>query len=145
MEWFQPWYWFVAALLLVGLELAVSALFFLSMATGAALTGLVAFMLPLPFQLELILFAVFSALSLYLWRTFLATRAQKVPNNALNQGGKSLIGQTVVATEAFQNGNGRVQVGSAVWLARGPDLTAGARARVVNVDGSVLEVVPLVA
>ena len=143
MEWFQPWFWFVLALLLVGLELAVSALFFLSMASGAVLTGLLAFLIPLSFQLELIIFAVFSVLSLYGWRVMFATRAQKFPNNELNQGSKALIGATVIAAEAFANGKGRVQVGDTVWLARGPDLESGARAKVVSVDGSVLEVIPL--
>ena len=143
MEWFQPWFWFVLALLLVGLEMTVSALFFLSMASGAVLTGLLAFLVPLSFQLELILFAVFSVLSLFVWRAMFATRAQKFPNNALNQGSKALIGITVVAAEAFENGKGRVQVGDTVWLARGPDLENGARAKVVSVDGSVLEVIPL--
>jgi hypothetical protein len=34
-------------------------------------------------------------------------------------------------------------VGDSVWIARGPDLPAGARVRIVGAKGTVLEVEPV--
>jgi membrane protein implicated in regulation of membrane protease activity len=38
----------------------------------------------------------------------------------------------------LHNGNGRIRLGNRDWPVRGPNLPAGARARVTGVDGTVL-------
>lgn len=145
MDWFIPWYWLIAALGFVALELTLPALFFLSLSSGAALVGLLAFALPLPFALELLLFAVLSGVSLLLWRHYLGVREAKWrrPEAPLNRGAENLVGQTYVLEEAIEDGQGRVKVGDTVWLARGPDLAAGAKVLVVGVRGTALEVIPV--
>jgi inner membrane protein len=45
-----------------------------------------------------------------------------------------------VVEVAIEHGRGRVRVGDGAWPARGPDLPAGARARVVGIEGGVLVV-----
>jgi membrane protein implicated in regulation of membrane protease activity len=42
--------------------------------------------------------------------------------------------------DAIVDGHGKVGVADTVWLARGRDAPAGARVRVVGVDGVVLQV-----
>ena len=54
-----------------------------------------------------------------------------------------LVGAVVTVERAIEHGSGRVTLGDGAWPARGPELTAGARARVVAIDGGVLVVEPL--
>ena len=42
--------------------------------------------------------------------------------------------------EPINRGRGKVQVGDTVWTAEGPDMPAGARAKVTGVNGTVLVV-----
>ena len=40
--------------------------------------------------------------------------------------------------QGLQNGTGRIRLGNRDWAIRGPNLPAGAKARVTGVDGTVL-------
>jgi inner membrane protein len=48
----------------------------------------------------------------------------------------------VLVVTAIENGEGRVKVGDSVWVARGPDASAGSRVRVVGAQGACLTVQP---
>jgi hypothetical protein len=61
---------------------------------------------------------------------------------ALNRRGDSYVGEVVTLAEPIVDGRGKVRVGDTVWLARGPDLAAGRRVRVVAARGTQLEVEP---
>ena len=53
--------------------------------------------------------------------------------------GKRALGpRDLVLEQGLQNGNGRVRLGNRDWPVRGPNLPAGAKARVTGVDGTVL-------
>lgn len=56
----------------------------------------------------------------------------------LNRRGDQLVGTIVVVEEAIEHGRGRVRVGDTLWNAEGPDLPAGAEARVVSARGTSL-------
>ena len=58
----------------------------------------------------------------------------------LNRRGQQLVGRVVVLAEPMRHGRGIVRVGDSVWQAQGPDMEAGAKARVVRVDGTLLVV-----
>jgi membrane protein implicated in regulation of membrane protease activity len=62
----------------------------------------------------------------------------------LNRRGHQLIGRIATVSEAIDGGRGRVRIGDTVWTAEGPDLPAGAAARIVAADGAVLGVEPVV-
>ena len=66
------WHWWVIAIVLVILELTVSgAFFFLWLAAAAALTGLVALVVPsMAWEGQLFIFALLTVISLFLWRRF---------------------------------------------------------------------------
>jgi membrane protein implicated in regulation of membrane protease activity len=51
------------------------------------------------------------------------------------------VGQTFTLVEPIQDGMGKIQAGDTVWLVHGADAPAGARVRVVGVNGTVLKVV----
>jgi membrane protein implicated in regulation of membrane protease activity len=56
----------------------------------------------------------------------------------LNVRGAQYVGRIVTVVEAIERGRGKVQVGDTVWSAEGPDMPAGARAKVTGVNGTVL-------
>lgn len=58
----------------------------------------------------------------------------------LNRRGHQLVGRVVIVAEPLRNGRGTVRVGDTVWPAQGPDLEAGAKARVVKTEGTALVV-----
>jgi membrane protein implicated in regulation of membrane protease activity len=47
-----------------------------------------------------------------------------------------------VLVEPIEHGSGKAKLGDGVWKVSGPELPAGARVRVVGVDGVVLKVIP---
>ncbi len=141
LEWMQPWSWWILALILAVLELVTPALFFLGLATGAVFTGIMAWVMPASWQVQLIFFALFSALSVFLWRRGMAHRMSEKADSSLNQGSRNYIGKTYPVTEAIVGGRGKVQIGDGVWSVEGEDCTIGTVVRVVRVDGTVLKVV----
>lgn len=58
----------------------------------------------------------------------------------LNRRGHQLVGRVVIVAEPLRHGRGTVRVGDSVWPAQGPDLEAGAKARVVKTEGTALVV-----
>ncbi|WP_346433040.1 NfeD family protein [Breoghania sp.] len=59
---------------------------------------------------------------------------------ALNRRGAHYVGREFVLGEPIAQGVDRLHVDDTVWRISGPDLPAGAKVRVVEVDGSVLKV-----
>lgn len=85
-------------------------------------------------------FLIFAAtvFSLYFWREYV--RKQKELNSPLasHRLGHAHIGRVVVLEKGLQNGAGRIRLGAREWPVRGPNLPAGAKARVTGVDGTIL-------
>lgn len=75
---------------------------------------------------------------LYFWVQH--RRRQRELNSPLasHRLGHSHIGQVIVLEQGLENGAGRVRLGNRDWRVRGPNLPAGAKARVTGVDGTVL-------
>lgn len=138
------WHWWIAAALMFVLEMALPGVLFLWLGLAALATGLVAFagarLGHLPgWEVQALLFAALAVANLALARR-LRGRSAPAPS-ALNRRGDELVGRDFVLAEAIENGRGRVRVGDTLWLARGPDLPAGARVRVTGVEGTTLLVV----
>jgi inner membrane protein len=140
LEWMQPWSWWILALILAALELVTPALFFLGLATGAVFTGIMAWAVPASWQVQLIFFALFSFLSVFLWRRGMAKRLSEKADSSLNQGSRNHIGKTYPVSEAIVGGRGKVRIGDGVWAVEGEDCAIGAVVQVVEVDGTVLKV-----
>jgi inner membrane protein len=58
----------------------------------------------------------------------------------LNQRTTALIGRVATLDQPIVAGEGRVRFDDAIWAAKGPDLPAGAKVKVVAVAGKVLSV-----
>ena len=58
----------------------------------------------------------------------------------LNRRGQALVGRVFTLENPIQEGCGRIRVDDSSWRVTGPDAPAGARVRVVRIDGATLVV-----
>jgi membrane protein implicated in regulation of membrane protease activity len=133
------WHWWAAGLLLLALEAFFPGAVFLWMGASALVTGLLAWLLPLPWQGEL---AVFSALSIVSFFAYKKLRPAPAPSDqpTLNRRGDAYLGRRLTLSEPIVNGIGRVRMDDTQWRISGPDLPAGSQVEVIAVDGATLKV-----
>lgn len=136
--------WLALAAVLAIVELLMPGIFLVFIAAGAAVTGLIALVVPLPIFVEIGIFAVASSIAVALGRRWYSRNPIESSDPLLNDRIARLIGQTVTVSHAIVSGEGRVRVGDGEWPARGMDLPAGARARVVGARDGSLYVEPVV-
>jgi membrane protein implicated in regulation of membrane protease activity len=111
-------------------------------AASALIVGGLLLVLPLPWQLQLVIFAVLGFAAIGLWRKYRPASDTDSDQPALNRRGVHYIGQSYTLAEPLRNGSGKAQIGDSVWLVRGTDLPAGSRVKVIGVEGAVLIVEP---
>lgn len=134
------WAWLVFAALLGMAEVVIPGVFLIWIAIAAALTGLVALVVPIGLPLQLLLFAALSPIAVWGGRRWYVDHPVASADPLLNDRTARLIGQAVTVVEPISGGEGRVKVGDSVWSAHGPDAPAGARVRVIGAEGAVLTV-----
>ena len=137
-----PWSWHVLGLLLLGLEILAPGTFFLWFGISALIVGTAALFFDMSWQAELIIFLVIAFASLIAGRRLMNRKSagQEGEGDTLNRRGSRYVGREFVLGEPIAQGTGRLNVDDSVWRVTGPDLPAGAKVRVVEVDGSVLKV-----
>lgn len=136
------WHWWVAALVLLSLEAFLPGAIFLWMGTSAAVVGVLAWALPINWQLEIVLFGGLSIVSFFAYRRLRPASGETNDEPTLNRRGYSYVGRRLTLAEPIVNGVGRIRVDDSQWRVSGPDLPAGAAVRVAAVDGSTLLVEP---
>ncbi|MCC7461945.1 MAG: NfeD family protein [Gammaproteobacteria bacterium] len=134
------WHWLIAAAVLAAAETLVPGAVAIWFAAGAAIVGALLLLVPLPWQLQLLLFGALSVAALFLWRRYRSTGPESGELPRLNRRGEQYIGQLCTLLEPISGGYGRARVGDTVWKVRGPELPSGARVRVTGADGTVLTV-----
>ncbi len=107
-------------------------------AAAAAVIGALLLVIPISWQLQLILFGILSIGALAMWRYWKRAHPETSELPRLNQRASQYIGQVCVLSEAIVQGNGRARVGDGFWKVRGPDLPIGTPVRVTAVEGTVL-------
>jgi membrane protein implicated in regulation of membrane protease activity len=137
------WWWLIAAALLGILEIFLPGIFLVWMAAAAAVTGIVAALVPLPFPFQLVLFGLLAMAAVLGGRRVYERNPVPSSDPLLNDRTARLIGAQVVVISAIENGEGRVKVGDGVWTARGPDAAVGTCLRVVGAEGNALRVEPV--
>ncbi|HEV8391920.1 MAG TPA: NfeD family protein [Dongiaceae bacterium] len=138
----QFWHWWILAALFAGIEILAPGVFFIWLGAAAALTGLIALVIPsLGWEIEALIFAVLAVVTVVFWRSYLKkSKGKDDPAATLNRRGEQMIGRMAVLSEAIQNGRGKAKIDDSVWRVEGTDLPAGAQVKVTGVDGSVLKV-----
>jgi membrane protein implicated in regulation of membrane protease activity len=134
------WGWLVFAALLGVAEVLMPGVFLIWVALAAAVTGLIALLLPVSVPVQLLIFALLCLASVWGGRRWYAANPVASQDPMLNDRTARLVGEIVTVVEPIDNGRGRVKVGDSVWSCRGPDAPAGTRVRVVGADASVLKV-----
>ncbi len=144
MDWLgmldDHWGWLVFAALLGMGEVLMPGVFLIWVALAAAVTGLIALLLPVSVPVQLLIFALLCLLSVWGGRRWYAANPVDSQDPLLNDRTARLIGEVVLVVEPIEAGRGRVKVGDSVWSCRGPDAPAGSRVRVTGAEASVLQV-----
>lgn len=144
MEWLnqiQFWYWLIAAVIMIILEMILPAAYFLWMGVSAFVVGLLLYAVPgMPLLIQIIIFGVLSVVTLILYKRHqkLNPTVNDEPN--LNRRGEQYIGRLFTLEEAIVNGVGKVKVDDSIWKVMGSDSPAGMKVRVISVDGTVFNV-----
>ena len=137
------WVWLALGLLLAAAEIAAPGVFLIWLAGAAIVTGLLSWVVPIGWSLQIVIFAVLAIVSVFGGRRYLRSNPIQGADPLLNQRGAQLVGQTAVVTQAIEGGSGRVRLGDSEWLVRGPDTLPGVRVRVTGSEGVVLLVEPV--
>lgn len=134
------WSWLIAALILVILEMIVPGIHFLWFGLAASFVGIIALITGIDWQWQLLIFGVLSVATALFVRRFITSQNTPTDEPGLNERGAYYVGRIVVVEEAIENGRGRVRLGDTLWAAEGPDLAAGAKAKVTKLDGTLVVV-----
>jgi membrane protein implicated in regulation of membrane protease activity len=140
--------WLIIAALFAICELMLPGVYLTFLALGAAATGVLALVFPeLGAIGQFISFAAWSTVAVLVGKRWYGANPVPSADPDLNNRAARMIGQSVTVVDAISGGSGRVRVGDGEWPAEGPDLPAGAKARIVDVRGGVvvIEVIPTIS
>jgi membrane protein implicated in regulation of membrane protease activity len=127
--------------ILMALELAAPGVFLFWLGLAALLVGLLSFVFAPSWQIQLLMFAVFSVAAVPLWRRFaLNSSAASQSNPFLNRRTDALVGREFTLEKPIVDGSGTVRIDDTIWRVAGPDAPAGSRVRIVRADGASLTV-----
>jgi len=139
----EYWHWLVLGLVLMIVEILAPSALFIWFGVAAGIVGLIMLLMPeLTWQTQFLMFSILSISTLFAWRAY----AKKHPDDnqayaTLNKRGEDLIGRTFTLGEGVMDGYGKIKVDDTMWKIRcDKDVSAGAKVRVVEVDGTVLVV-----
>ena len=130
------WHWWAFAAILLIAEIALPVTFFLWMSVAAAVTGLLVFAVDMSWQVQLIVFSVLSVISIVASRIYIKNNPIESDDSQLNRRGEQHIGKIYTLDTDIQNGSGKVRVGDSLWRVEGPELAAGTRVKVIDVNGN---------
>jgi len=137
--------WIILGVLLLILEVVTGTTYILWPAVAALIVGFIAFVLPLGWEMQFLLFFILSTVLLVVGHKYVRPKMKGGEPSDLNDRARSMIGMRVKAIADFETGIGRVQVGDTQWRASIHEGTvaAGQELRVLSVKGTTLQVEPL--
>jgi membrane protein implicated in regulation of membrane protease activity len=138
------WYWWVAAVIFLVIEIMSPSFFFLWLAVSAVVTGFLLLLMPfMNIEFQLLLFGILSISSVLGWKYYMSHYRQvnETDHPLLNQRGAQYIGRTFTLIQAIENGQGKVKVDDSPWKVEGEDCPKGSTVKVVAVDGTVFKVI----
>ena len=138
---FGPWTWLTLGAALLGIEVMISGTFVLWwFGISAILVGLMSLVVDLPWQLQLIAFALLTLVSALTWWRLGGRAKASGDRSFLNRRTEAFIGRVFTVETPITNGRGTVRIDDTVWRVSGPDCPAGSRVKVARVDGPLLMV-----
>jgi inner membrane protein len=140
LEW---WHWIVFAVVLAAAETFLPGAVAIWFAASAAVIGLLLIVIPIPWQWQLIGFAVLGIVAMLSYLNYRKKHPDADEQPSLNRRGEQYIGQELVLSEPIEQGSGKAKLGDGFWKVAGPELPAGTRVRVTSANGTILNVVPV--
>ncbi len=142
---FGSWTWFMAAAILLALEMVVPGVHFLWFGVAAAVVGALALSLAglgagLAWPVQVVVFVALSVATVFCVGRWARPEHRTSDEPGLNARAEQYLGWTCTVAEAIVGGRGKIKVGDTVWTAQGPDLPEGAQAKVTGTRGTVLVV-----
>ena len=135
------WNWLIFGVVLMALELLAPGVFLFWLGLAAFLVGLLSFLLHPAWQSQILMFAVFAAAAVPLWRRLARGSGSASPSHPfLNRRAEALVGRVFTLEKPIIDGTGTVRIDDTVWRVSGPDAPAGSRVKVVRADGASLTV-----
>jgi membrane protein implicated in regulation of membrane protease activity len=135
------WNWLIFGIILMALELIAPGVFLFWLGLAALLTGLVSFTFTPSWQFQILMFAVFAAAAVPVWRRLARNSAAGSVNSPfLNKRADALVGRVFTLEKPIVDGAGTVRIDDTVWRVAGPDVPAGSRVKIVQADGASLTV-----
>jgi len=135
------WNWLIFGVVLMALELIAPGVFLFWLGLAALLVGLMSFGFNPSWQVQILMFAVFAAAAVPLWRRLARSNtAVSASNPFLNKRADALIGRVFTLEKPIIDGAGTVRIDDTVWRVAGPDTPAGNRVKIVQADGASLTV-----
>jgi membrane protein implicated in regulation of membrane protease activity len=133
------WDWFIAGGVLLVLEVLAPGVFMLWLGLAALLVGAISIFVDWSWQAQFIAFAVFSVLAIPLWRR-VSMRVGTTDQPFLNRRAEALVGRIFTLEKPIVDGSGTMRIDDTVWRITGADVRAGSRVKVVQVEGTALQV-----
>ena len=135
------WNWLIFGVLLMALELLAPGIFLFWFGLAALLVGLASSAFDPSWQLQILMFAIFAAAAVPLWRRVARSNSAVSKSNPfLNKRADALIGRVFTLEKPIIDGNGTVRIDDTIWRVAGPDVPAGSRVKIVQADGASLTV-----
>jgi membrane protein implicated in regulation of membrane protease activity len=134
------WNWLIFGVLLMALELLAPGIFLFWLGLAAFLVGMLSFLVSLSWQWQMLLFAMFAAAAVPIWRRVAQQNPGANPNPFLNRRSDALVGRVFTLDRPIVDGAGIVRVDDTVWRVSGPDVAAGTKVKIVQADGASLTV-----
>src|SRR5258708_19809529 len=127
--------WLIFGVVLVALELIAPGVFLFWLGLAALLVGLVSFAIPQSWQLQILMFAIFAAAAVPLWRRVARnTKAASRSNPFLNKRADALVGRGFTLEKPIIDGSGTVRIDDTIWRFAGPHPPAASPLRIVQAD-----------
>ena len=135
------WHWWVLAALLIAIEVFAPSTVLLWPGVAAAIVGLVLLAASdIGWQVQVLLFAVLSVISLVAWRAYARARPDGSDEPTLNRRAERHVGRVFTLEEPIADGRGKIMLDGVMWTIEGEDLGTGTRARIAGADGAILKV-----
>ena len=135
------WNWLIFGVILMALELIAPGVFLFWLGLAALLVGLMSFGFNPSWQVQILMFAVFAAAAVPVWRRLARSHAAGSVNSPfLNKRADALVGRVFTLEKPIVDGAGTVRIDDTIWRVAGPDAPAGSRVRIVQADGASLTV-----
>jgi membrane protein implicated in regulation of membrane protease activity len=135
--------WWALGVALIALETLLPGAFLLWFGVAALVMGALVWLMPdLPVLAQAVVFAALSFAAVHVYRTYFTRNERESDQPLLNRRGEQLVGRVFPLDQPIIDGYGKIRVGDALWTVTGPALVAGARVRIVSVDGMDLRVEP---